>query len=141
MPGQYIKNIDITDYRNIKKANVEFSPGINIIYGENAQGKTNFMEAVWLMSGGKSFRGTKDKDMIGFDADAFRIEGTVAGENEEVKITVACAKNNPKYSGRMAKINNGAFVSPSRIAGNFYRVIFSPVHLNIISGGPALRRK
>ena len=38
MPGQYIKNIDITDYRNIKKANVEFSPGINIIYGENAQG-------------------------------------------------------------------------------------------------------
>ena len=96
MPGQYIKNIDITDYRNIKKANVEFSPGINIIYGENAQGKTNFMEAVWLMSGGKSFRGTKDKDMIGFDADAFRIEGTVAGENEEVKITVACAKNNPK---------------------------------------------
>ena len=141
MSGQYITDIDITTYRNIDRASVTFSPGINIIYGENAQGKTNFMEAVWLMSGGKSFRGTKDRDMIGFDADAFRIEANVANGSETVKITVACAKNNPKYSGRMAKINNGAFVSPSKIAGNFYRVIFSPVHLNIISGGPALRRK
>jgi DNA replication and repair protein RecF len=79
--------------------------------------------------------------MIAFGADAFRIEGTVASDSEEVKITIACAKNNPKYPGRMAKVNNSAFVSPSRIAGNFYRVIFSPVHLNIISGGPALRRK
>jgi len=141
MAGQYIRDIDITTYRNIERANVVFSPGINIIYGENAQGKTNFMEAVWLMSGGKSFRGTKDRDMIGFGRDAFRIEGTVVNENEKVKITVACAKNNPKYTSRMAKINSGSFVSPSRIAGNFYRVIFSPVHLNIISGGPALRRK
>lgn len=141
MSGQYIRDIDITAYRNIEKADVTFSPEINIIYGENAQGKTNFMEAVWLMSGGKSFRGTKDRDMIGFGSDAFRIEGTVVNELEEVKITVACAKNNPKYTGRMAKINNGSFVSPSKIVGNFYRVIFSPVHLNIISGGPALRRK
>lgn len=142
MSGQYIRDIDITTYRNIDRASVQFSPGINIIYGENAQGKTNFMEAVWLMSGGKSFRGTKDKDMIGFGADSFRIEGTVCSDDDrEVKITVACAKNNPKFSGRMAKINSGAFVSPSKIAGNFYRVIFSPVHLNIISGGPALRRK
>ena len=141
MPVQYIKDIDITSYRNIEKAAVTFSPGINIIYGENAQGKTNFMEAVWLMSGGKSFRGTKDKDMIAFGADTFRIEGTVVNDSEEVKITIACAKDNPRYSSRMAKVNNSAFVSPSRIAGNFYRVIFSPVHLNIISGGPALRRK
>ena len=136
MSGQYIRDIDITAYRNIEKADVTFSPEINIIYGENAQGKTNFMEAVWLMSGGKSFRGTKDRDMIGFGSDAFRIEGTVVNELEEVKITVACAKNNPKYTGRMAKINNGSFVSPSKIVGNFYRVIFSPEHLNIISGGP-----
>ena len=141
MPGQYIRDIDITTYRNIDRANVTFSPGINIIYGENAQGKTNFMEAVWLMSGGKSFRGTKDKDLIGFGADSFRIEGTVCRDDQQVKITLACAKNNPKYAGRVAKINNGNFVSPSRIAGNFYRVNFAPVHLSIISGGPALRRK
>ena len=141
MPVQYIKDIDITTYRNIKKANVTFSPSINIIYGENAQGKTNFMESVWLISGGKSFRGTKDKDMIGFGSDSFRIEATVVNHDRDLKVTVACAKNNPKFSGRMAKIGSSDFRSPSKIVGNFYRVIFSPVHLNIISGGPSLRRK
>lgn len=141
MPIQYIKDINITTYRNIKSANVTFSPSINIIYGENAQGKTNFMESVWLVSGGKSFRGTKDKDMIGFGGDSFRIEATVTNDNRDLKITISCAKNHPRFSGRMAKIGSSEFESPSKIAGNFYRVIFSPVHLNIISGGPSLRRK
>lgn len=141
MPTQYIKNIDIKDYRNIKTAQVLFSPSINIIYGENAQGKTNFMEAVWLISGGKSFRGTKDKDMIGFGSDSFKIEATVTNDERDLKITVACDKKNSKFSGRMAKLGNSEFANPSKIVGNFYRVIFSPVHLNIISGGPSLRRK
>ena len=141
MPKQQIKNIEITGYRNLKDLKAEFSPGINIIRGENAQGKTNFMEAVWLLSGGKSFRGTKDRDMIGFGRDSFRIVGNVSDGEREEKITIACSKTNPKFAGRMAKLGNGEFVLPSRIAGSFYRVIFSPVHLTVVSGGPALRRK
>ena len=141
MPKQQINSIEITGYRNLKEMKAEFSPDINIIRGENAQGKTNFMEAVWLLSGGKSFRGTKDKDMIGFGRDSFRIVGNVSDGEREEKITIACSKNNPKFAGRMAKLGNGEFVLPSRIAGSFYRVIFSPVHLTVVSGGPALRRK
>ena len=141
MPKQQINNIEITGYRNLKQLKAEFSPGINIIRGENAQGKTNFMEAVWLLSGGKSFRGTKDRDMIGFGQDAFRIVGEVSDGERDEKITIACSKTNPKFSGRMAKLGGGEFTLPSRIAGSFYRVIFSPVHLTIVSGGPALRRK
>lgn len=141
MPKQQINSIEITGYRNLKEMKAEFSPDINIIRGENAQGKTNFMEAVWLLSGGKSFRGTKDKDMIGFGRDTFRIVGNVSDGEREEKITIACSRNNPKAAGRMAKLGNGEFTLPSRIAGSFYRVIFSPVHLNIVSGGPALRRK
>ena len=141
MPKQQINSIEITGYRNLQDLKVTFSPDINIIRGENAQGKTNFMEAVWLLSGGKSFRGTKDRDMIGFGRDTFRITGNVSDGEREEKITVACSRNNPRYPGRVAKLGNGEFVLPSRIAGNFYRVIFSPVHLNIVSGGPALRRK
>ena len=141
MSKQCIKSIEITGYRNLKDTKVEFSPDINIIFGENAQGKTNFIEAVWLLSGGKSFRGTKDRDMIGFEKEDFRIVGNVSDGDRDEKITVACSKTNPKFSGRMAKLGNGEFTLPSRIAGNFYRVIFSPVHLNIVSGGPALRRK
>lgn len=141
MPGQWLKSIEIEGYRNIKSAKADFSENINVIFGENAQGKTNFIEAVWLLSGGKSFRGTKDKDMIGFRRDNFRIEGIVHSENRDDKITVACSKKNPKFSSRMAKIGNGEYTSPSKIAGNFYCVVFSPIHLNIIGGGPGLRRK
>ena len=84
MPKQQINSIEITGYRNLQDLKVTFSPDINIIRGENAQGKTNFMEAVWLLSGGKSFRGTKDRDMIGFGRDTFRITGNVSdGEREK----------------------------------------------------------
>lgn len=141
MSKQCIKNIEIKGYRNLEDTKVSFSPDINIIFGENAQGKTNFIEAVWLLSGGKSFRGTKDRDMIGFEKEDFRIEGQVYSGEREEKIIIACSKTNPRFSGRMAKVGNGEFSLPSSIAGNFYRVIFSPVHLNIVSGGPSLRRK
>ncbi len=141
MPKQWIENIEITGYRNLKDLKINFSPDINIVYGENAQGKTNFIEAVWMLSGGKSFRGTKDRDMIGFENEDFRISGNVNDGEIRNTITVACSKSNPKFASRLAKLGHGDFSLPSRIAGNFYRVIFSPVHLNIVSGGPALRRK
>lgn len=141
MSGQYITGIDIQNYRNIRQAKADFSPGINIFFGENGQGKTNFLEAVWLLSGGKSFRGSKDREMINFDRDSFIIEGVVRRREHDEKIRIACSKTNPRFQSRMASLSGAAFVSPSRIAGNFYRVIFSPVHLNIVSGSPALRRK
>lgn len=141
MPKQYIRSVEVREFRNISYAKADFSKEINIIYGENRQGKTNFIEAVWLLSGGKSFRGTKDRDMIGFGKEQFRIEGIVRGAGGDEKITVACSNKNPKFQSRMAKLGTGDFLAPGKIVGNFYCVIFSPVHLNIVSGGPALRRK
>ncbi|MDD6187839.1 MAG: DNA replication/repair protein RecF [Oscillospiraceae bacterium] len=141
MSKQYIKDIKIRGFRNIDAAELTFSDGINIIYGENAQGKTNLVEAIWLLSGGKSFRGSKDREMIGFDRDSFRIEGNVTNGERDINITVACSKTNPKFSSRMGKTDRKDFDRASLIAGSFYCVIFSPVHLNIISGGPVLRRK
>lgn len=141
MPKQYIRSVEVRDFRNISYAKADFSKEINIIYGENRQGKTNFIEAVWLLSGGKSFRGTKDRDMIGFGKEQFRIEGIVRGAGGDEKITVACSNKNPKFQSRMAKLCTGDFLAPGKIVGNFYCVIFSPVHLNIVSGGPVLRRK
>lgn len=146
MSRQYIKDIKIEGYRNLENTELSFSDGINIVFGENAQGKTNLIEAVWLLSGGKSFRGSKDREMIGFSKDTFRIEGNVCIENEEYdaierNIVIACSQTNPKFSTRMAKEDGGDFISPSRIAGDFYCVIFSPIHLQIVSGAPGLRRK
>ena len=141
MADQYVSSISVRGYRNIRSADLDFSPGINLIYGENAQGKTNLIESIWLLSGGKSFRGSRDRDMIGFDLDDFRIEGKVRDGEDEISIVIACSRNNPRFATRMARLNGGDFTAPSRIAGSFYCVVFSPVHLNIVSGSPALRRK
>ena len=141
MPNHYIKDISIKGYRNILDEKIEFSPDTNLIYGENAQGKTNLIEAIWLLSGGKSFRGTRDREMVNFDGDDFRIEGNIFENGNNINIVVACSKKNTKFATRMAKLNGGDFTAPSKIAGSFYCVVFSPVHLNIISGSPQLRRK
>ena len=62
-----ILEINISDYRNINRACAVFSPSVNFIYGKNAQGKTNFIEAVWMFTGARSFRGTKDGDLVNFE--------------------------------------------------------------------------
>ena len=60
--------ISVRNFRNIREADVTFCDGVNILHGKNAQGKTNLLEAIHLVSVGRSFRGAKDAEMIGFDA-------------------------------------------------------------------------
>jgi DNA replication and repair protein RecF len=137
----YLDSLSVVNYRNILSGNLQFSKGINIIYGQNAQGKTNILEAVWLLSGGKSFRGTKDSDMINFNSDSFRIQGNILSKYGENSIVITCSKTNPSFKNRMASVNGGPFQPAGQIAGNFYCVVFSPSHLEIVSGGPSARRK
>ena len=61
-----VKQIELSDFRNIENEKIEFSEGINVIYGENAQGKTNILEAIYLFARGKSFRAFKDKELVRF---------------------------------------------------------------------------
>ncbi|MBR6518092.1 MAG: AAA family ATPase, partial [Oscillospiraceae bacterium] len=67
-----VKKLQLENYRNIVSADLEFCDGINVITGENGQGKTNLIEALWLLTGAKSFRGSKDKDLINRDCDFAR---------------------------------------------------------------------
>ena len=69
-----IESLELHDFRNIREASLSPCPGINILLGENAQGKTNLMEAVWLCTGSRSFRGSRESQMIRFGAEAFRVE-------------------------------------------------------------------
>ena len=62
-----ITDIIINGFKNLKNVNITLNPDINIFYGNNAQGKTNIIEAIWLLSGSKSFRGTKEKDLISYN--------------------------------------------------------------------------
>lgn len=128
--------LEFKNYRNLHEGTVEFSSGINVIYGENAQGKTNLLEAVWLLTGARSFRGSKDKDLVSFRADYTRINGAVEAEGRENEIKITLKDNK-----RMAEINEINRGVATNIIGFFKAVIFSPEHLSLIKGSPENRRK
>ena len=136
-----LKKIQLENYRNIKSAQLEFGEGINVITGENGQGKTNLIESIWLLTGGKSFRGSKDKDLINKESNFARIVAvTKADEEYENKIEMLIADTESK-KGRYVKFNDGPQKKPVTIVGKFYSVVFCPQHLALVSGSPSLRRK
>lgn len=122
-------------FRNLSP--VDFCPceEINIIMGENAQGKTNLMEALWLFTGAKSFRGAKDAEMAAFSGQKTKLELFFNAQNRDQTAKIAIQKN------RQASLNGIALTSPAKLAGNFCAVVFSPAHLSLIKDGPQLRRR
>ena len=129
------KKIKGRDFRNLLPFEVEFSPGMNVIYGNNAQGKTNFIEALWLFTGAKSFRGAKDSELVAFgqkDAELL-LDFVSGGVEREAKLTIAAR--------RSAELDTKKLKSASALAGNFCATVFSPTDLSIVKEGPALRRR
>ena len=131
-----IKNIELTDFRNIEKEKIEFSPTVNVICGRNAQGKTNVVEAIYLFARGKSFRAMKDKELIRFDSSVAYSLMEYEKRAESVKIGVQIPRTQPK-----SFYKNGAKVQRTAdIIGEFRAVLFCPSHLGIISDSPSVRR-
>ncbi len=122
-------------YRNLEAGCWEPYPGVNVIIGENAQGKTNLLEALWLFTGGKSFRGAKDSELIGFGAEQSRLtmDFHAGGREQQAEITIK--------TRRSATLNGVPQSSASKLAGIFCGVVFSPAHLSLIKGGPQERRR
>ncbi len=131
-----INEITISEYRNLKKDTVHFSPGINFIYGKNAQGKTNLIESLWMFTGARSFRGTRDAELINFNETSAKLEGKFFFEKREQEIAVFFGEGK-----RKAFLNGVGKPYPTNIIGKFRVVLFSPVQLSLISGGPDCRRK
>ena len=127
--------LTLRGFRNLQESCCVFDPGVNIVYGENAQGKTNFLEAVWLFTGGKSFRGAKDKELISFYQDAAFLELNFFAEERDQQATIAIRGR------RMAELNGIKQATPARMAGKFCAVVFSPAHLSLIKDGPEERRR
>lgn len=129
-----INSIDIENFRNIKELSLNFE-NVNIIYGENAQGKTNLIEAIYLFTGSKSFRGVKDKELIKFDENFARLKIDFQNksrlQNAEIFIE----------NKRTASLNGIKKKSAALLGDELKAVIFSPVHLSMVKDGPAERRK
>ncbi len=131
-----ILELKVEGYRNLKRCNLKFSSGINFIYGKNAQGKTNLIESIWMFTGARSFRGTKDLNLINFKEANARIEGKFFFEKRNQEISVFFSQGKRKVF-----LNGVGKAYPTNIIGKFRVVVFSPVQLSLINGGPEIRRK
>ena len=130
-----IDRIRITDFRNIASLELALCPGANVIYGDNGQGKTNFIEAVWMCTGAKSFRGAKDAQLVRFGAPQAAVEAGFYAAGREQKALLTIEKR------RAAALNEVPLKSAAELAGQFCAVVFSPAHLTLVKNGPHEKRR
>lgn len=133
----YIESIELKDYRNYTDLHMNFSQGTNILYGDNAQGKTNILEAVYVCATTKSHRASKDKDLIRFGQEESHIKLCVKKDGVPYRIDMHLKKNKPKG----VAVNGIPIRRASELFGIVNVVFFSPEDLNIIKNGPAERRR
>ena len=133
----YIKSLELNNYRNYDNLSIEFERGTNILYGNNAQGKTNILESIYVASTTKSHRGSKDREIINFEKDEAHIKATVIKKDVPIRIDIHLKKNKSKGIA----INGIPIRKASELFGVLNVVFFSPEDLNIIKNGPAERRR
>lgn len=132
-----IESMELLNYRNYPSLNISFDSGTNIFYGDNAQGKTNILEAVYLGCTTKSHRGSRDREIIRFDQDESHIKLQIRRNNVPYRIDMHLKKNRTKGIA----INGIPIKKASELFGIANVVFFSPEDLNIIKNGPGERRR
>lgn len=132
-----ITSIELKNFRNYEDLNISFDKGTNILFGDNAQGKTNILEAIYLSGTTKSHKGSRDKEMIRFGEQESHIRMMVLRNGKEYQIDMHLKQNRPKGIA----INKVPIKKASELFGILNMVFFSPEDLNIIKNGPAERRR
>ncbi|HHU19595.1 MAG TPA: DNA replication/repair protein RecF [Bacilli bacterium] len=132
----YIKNLKLLHYRNYDELDLIFDNGINVIIGENAQGKTNLMEAIYLLAFTRSYRTSKDKELIQWDQNYAKIEGTIIKRNQQFPLEIQLSSK-----GKKAKLNHLEQRRLSDYIGALNVVMFAPEDLNLVKGNPQVRRR
>lgn len=133
----YVKKIFLKNYRNISDLELELGDGVNILYGSNAQGKTNLLESIYVGSTGRSHRTHKDKELINFEKDNAHIRLDICNDRILDKIDIHIKKTTKKGIA----INNLPINKLGELFGYLNIVMFSPEDLSIIKQGPQERRK
>lgn len=133
----YITEIELHNFRNYDELSLQFHKNVNLILGNNAQGKTNLLESIYLCSMGKSFRTNKDQEMILFGQDYGRVK--VHAQKDYVDTTVELILS--KDAKKAAKVDGIKIKKASELLDNIYMVIFSPEDLRIVKDEPEKRRK
>ena len=132
-----IESLELKDFRNIEDVTIHFSNGTNIFYGDNAQGKTNLLEALFMVSTTKSHRGTKDKDIINFEKEEGHIRTVIIKNEIDYRVDIHLKKSRAKGIA----INGQKLKKASQLLGLLNIIFFSPEDLDIVKRGPAGRRR
>ncbi len=125
-----------SDFRNIESCSLSFESGVNLLIGNNAEGKTNALEGIYIFARGKSFRHAEEKDLIRFSADGFKIEIEYIDKSGKNTLEYRVYKNL-----RKRRKNGYEIKSASEMVGSFKAVLFYPDDLNLVKGGPEERRE
>ena len=135
-------SLEVTDYRNIAAASLTHGRELTVLSGNNGQGKTNLLEAIWLLTGGKSFRGGKDAELIR-RGQPFAVLSAVTEQDDGRQNTVRMTVGAPgsQRPGRYAAWNGAPPKRAAALAGSFPAVAFDPGHLSLVKGAPELRRR
>lgn len=132
-----IKSIELKNFRNYEYLELDFDSATNILYGDNAQGKTNVLESAYVCATTKSHKGSRDKDMIRFGEEEAHIRMTVCRRDQDYQINIHLKKNRSKGIA----IGQMPIKKASELFGILNIVFFSPEDLNIIKDGPSARRR
>ena len=133
----YIREVELKNFRNYEHLNLKFNENVNFIIGNNAQGKTNLLESIFICSMGKSFRTSKDAEMIRFEKDFSKIKVTAQKQLFPVDVEITLRKD----QGKSIKVNGMNISRTSDLLENLYIVIFSTEDLKIVKDEPEKRRK
>ena len=133
-----IKRLKVENFRNLEKLDIKFSDGVNIIYGNNAQGKTNIIEAIYIFSFGKSFRANRDIELLKFDKEYFLSNIEIMKKDRDLEMDFGFDKLSNK---KMIKVNGVIQKKISDIIGKLNVVVFKPEDIKIVTDAPSVRRK
>ena len=132
-----IKSLELQDYRNYDTLNITFDKGTNILYGDNAQGKTNILEAIYVSATTKSHKGSKDRDIVNFQKEEAHIRTFLEKDGVETRVDMHLRKSKSKGIA----IDGQKIKKAADLLGLCNVVFFSPEDLSIIKDGPAERRR
>ncbi|WP_170005855.1 DNA replication/repair protein RecF [Bacillus fonticola] len=132
----FIEELSLRNYRNYENVSLSFRNKVNVLIGENAQGKTNVMESIYVLAMAKSHRTSTDKDLIQWDKEYAKIKGTIQKKEDRIPMELVLSKK-----GKKAKVNHLEQAKLSRYVGHFNVVMFAPEDLTIVKGSPQVRRR
>ncbi len=132
-----IKSLELADFRNYETLNISFDEGTNILYGDNAQGKTNILEAIYVSATTKSHKGSKDKEIVNFEKEEAHIRTYIQKDGIEQRVDMHLRKNKSKGIA----VDGNKLKKAADLLGLLNVVFFSPEDLSIIKNGPVERRR